>query len=142
MVQGFCLLPKPCPRRCYLIVDKPLIQYAVEEAAAAGIEEFIFVTGRNKSAIEDHFDHSFELEETLNAKGKGVALKTVRNMIHEPGTVFYVSTGAFGSWSRCLVRPPSINNEPVAVLLADDLIFGRAAWQKWLLPIRAAIWLQ
>ena len=81
---------KAMPKEMLPVVDKPLIQYAVEEAAAAGIEEFIFVTGRNKSAIEDHFDHSFELEETLYAKGKDTALKTVRDMIHQPGTVFYV----------------------------------------------------
>ena len=61
---------KAMPKEMLPVVDKPLIQYAVEEAAAAGIEEFIFVTGRNKTAIEDHFDHSFELEAALQAKGK------------------------------------------------------------------------
>ena len=65
---------KALPKEMLPVVDKPLIQYAVEEAAAAGIEEFIFVTGRNKTAIEDHFDHSFELEKTLLAKGKAAAL--------------------------------------------------------------------
>ena len=104
---------------------QPLIQYAVEEAAAAGIEEFIFVTGRNKSAIEDHFDHSFELEETLNTKGKDTALKTVRDMIHQPGTVFYVrqqEPAGLGHAIWCARH--LINDEPVAVLLADDLIIG------------------
>ena len=116
---------KAMPKEMLPIVDKPLIQYAVEEAAAAGIEEFIFVTGRNKSAIEDHFDHSFELEETLYAKGKDTALKTVRDVIHRPGTVFYVrqqEPAGLGHAVWCARH--LINDEPVAVLLADDLILG------------------
>ena len=72
---------KALPKEMLPIVDKPLIQYAVEEAAEAGIEEFIFVTGRNKSAIEDHFDHSFELEATLTAKNKQQALDKVQQMV-------------------------------------------------------------
>ena len=118
---------KALPKEMLTVVDKPLIQYAVEEAAAAGIEEFIFVTGRNKSAIEDHFDHSFELEETLHAKGKDAALKTVRDMIYEPGTVFYVrqqEPAGLGHAVWCARH--LINDEPVAVLLADDLIFGNS----------------
>ena len=116
---------KAMPKEMLPVVDKPLIQYAVEEAAAAGIEEFIFVTGRNKSAIEDHFDHSFELEEVLCAKGKDTALKTVRDMIYQPGTVFYVrqqEPAGLGHAVWCARH--LINDEPVAVLLADDLIFG------------------
>ena len=116
---------KAMPKEMLPIVNKTLIQYAVEEAAAAGIEEFIFVTGRNKSAIEDHFDHSFELEETLYAKGKKTALKTVRDMIHQPGTVFYVrqqEPSGLGHAVWCARH--LINDEPVAVLLADDLIIG------------------
>ena len=74
---------KALPKEMLPIVDKPLIQYAVEEAADAGIEEFIFVTGR-KSAIEDHFDHSFELESTLITKNKNQALGTVRQMMRNP----------------------------------------------------------
>ena len=118
---------KALPKEMLTVVDKPLIQYAVEEAAAAGIEEFIFVTGRNKSAIEDHFDHSFELEKTLHTKGKDAALKTVRDMIYEPGTVFYVrqqEPAGLGHAVWCARH--LINNEPVAVLLADDLIFGKS----------------
>jgi UTP--glucose-1-phosphate uridylyltransferase len=118
---------KALPKEMLTVVDKPLIQYAVEEAAAAGIEEFIFVTGRNKSAIEDHFDHSFELEETLHAKGKDAALKTVRDMIYKPGTVFYVrqqEPAGLGHAVWCARH--LINDEPVAVLLADDLIFGNS----------------
>ena len=81
---------KAMPKEMLPVVDKPLIQYAVEEAAAAGVEEFIFVTGRNKSAIEDHFDHSTELENVLQAKGKSEALITVQQMMREPGSVSYV----------------------------------------------------
>ena len=116
---------KALPKEMLPVVDKPLIQYAVEEAAAAGIEEFIFVTGRNKTAIEDHFDHSFELEETLIAKGKAAALETVRGMIHEPGNVAYVrqqEPAGLGHAVWCARH--LIHDEPVAVLLADDLILG------------------
>ena len=81
---------KAMPKEMLPVVDKPLIQYAVEEAAEAGVEEFIFVTGRNKTAIEDHFDHSFELEATLQAKGKTGALELVKAMLHNPGAVQYV----------------------------------------------------
>ena len=91
---------KALPKEMLPVVDKPLIQYAVEEAAAAGIDEFIFVTGRNKSAIEDHFDHSYELEKTLIAKGKTDALAMVHDMIHKPGAVSYVMPyGAPEIWS-------------------------------------------
>jgi len=116
---------KALPKEMLPVVDKPLIQYAVEEAAAAGIEEFIFVTGRNKTAIEDHFDHSFELEETLFAKGKAAALETVRGMIHEPGAVAYVrqqEPAGLGHAVWCARH--LIHDEPVAILLADDLILG------------------
>ena len=116
---------KAMPKEMLPIVDKPLIQYAVEEALAAGIEEFIFVTGRNKTTIEDHFDHSFELEEALFAKGKAEALETVRGMIHNPGTVAYVrqqEPAGLGHAVWCARN--LIHDEPVAVLLADDLILG------------------
>ena len=116
---------KAMPKEMLPIVDKPLIQYAVEEALAAGIEEFIFVTGRNKSAIEDHFDHSFELEQTLYAKGKDMALQTIRDMVCKPGTVFYVrQQEPVGLGHAVWCARHLINNEPVAVLLADVLIFG------------------
>src|SRR5262244_3842083 len=75
---------KAIPKEMLSVVDKPLIQYAVEEAQAAGFEEFIFVTGRGKSAIEDHFDHSYELEATLTARGKKAELALVRDWM--PGS--------------------------------------------------------
>ena len=78
---------KAMPKEMLPVVDKPLIQYAVEEAAAAGVEQFIFVTGRNKTAIEDHFDHSTELESVLVEKNKTQALEVVSRMLQEPGAV-------------------------------------------------------
>ena len=116
---------KAMPKEMLPVVDKPLIQYAVEEAAEAGVEEFIFVTGRNKTAIEDHFDHSFELEETLAAKGKDEALHRVKDMLHTPGSVFYVrqqQPAGLGHAVWCARH--LVGSEPVAVLLADDLILG------------------
>ena len=116
---------KAMPKEMLPVVDKPLIQYAVEEAADAGVEEFIFVTGRNKTAIEDHFDHSYELEETLAAKGKDEALHLIKDMLHNPGSVFYVrqqQPAGLGHAVWCARH--LIGSEPVAVLLADDLILG------------------
>jgi len=116
---------KALPKEMLTVVDKPLIQYAVEEAADAGIEEFIFVTGRNKSAIEDHFDHSVELEATLAAKGKKQALDMVQQMMRNPGSVIYVrqqEPAGLGHAVWCARH--LAQSEPVAVLLADDLILG------------------
>ena len=119
---------KSMPKEMLPIVDKPLIQYAVEEAANAGIEEFIFVTGRNKSSIEDHFDHSTELEQTLSAKNKIDALKLIKNMMRAPGSVSYVrqqDPSGLGHAIWCARN--FVHDEPVAVLLADDLILGKSA---------------
>lgn len=114
---------KSMPKEMLPVVDKPLIQYAVEEAVEAGVEEFIFVTGRGKSAIEDHFDHSTELEFSLESRGKTDALKLVRNMMRDPGSVAYIrqqEPAGLGHAIWCARH--LISNEPVAVLLADDLI--------------------
>ncbi|CAI8243246.1 MAG: UTP--glucose-1-phosphate uridylyltransferase [SAR116 cluster bacterium] len=113
------------------IVDKPLIQYAVEEAAAAGIEQFIFVTGRNKSAIEDHFDHSFELEHSLAVRGKDAAMDVVGGMMKVPGSVIYVrqqQPAGLGHSVWCARH--LVGDEPVAILLADDLIKGRSCMKE------------
>jgi len=119
---------KAMPKEMLPVVDKPLIQYAVEEAAAAGIEQFIFVTGRNKTAIEDHFDHSTELEAVLIEKDKADALQVVRRMLREPGSVSYVrqqEPAGLGHAVWCARH--LVGAEPVAVLLADDLILGAPA---------------
>ena len=118
---------KALPKEMLPVVDKPLIQYAVEEAAAAGVEDFIFVTGRNKSAIEDHFDHSHELESTLEVKGKNDALTVVNDMIREAGSVSYVrqqEPAGLGHAVWCARK--LAHDQPVAVLLADDLILGKS----------------
>lgn len=116
---------KSMPKEMLPIVDKPLIQYAVEEAAEAGIEQFIFVTSRGKSAIENHFDHSFELENNLLSKGKRDTLKTAQEMLKIPGSFAYVrqqEPAGLGHAVWCARH--LIGNEPVAVILADDLIYG------------------
>lgn len=122
---------KAMPKEMLPIVDKPLIQYAVEEAAAAGIEQFIFVTGRNKSAIEDHFDHSFELEHSLAVRGKDAAMDVVGGMMKVPGSVVYVrqqQPAGLGHAVWCARH--LVGDEPVAILLADDLIKGRSCMKE------------
>ena len=122
---------KAMPKEMLPIVDKPLNQYAVEEAAAAGIEQFIFVTGRNKSAIEDHFDHSFELEHSLAVRGKDAAMDVVGGMMKVPGSVIYVrqqQPAGLGHAVWCARH--LVGDEPVAILLADDLIKGRSCMKE------------
>ena len=116
---------KAMPKEMLPIVDKPLIQYALEEAREAGIEEFIFVTGRAKSAIEDHFDHSVELEQALIEHGKLDALRSVRDSMPAPGHVSFTrqqKPQGLGHAVWCARN--FIGDEPFAVLLADDLILA------------------
>jgi UTP--glucose-1-phosphate uridylyltransferase len=117
---------KAMPKEMLPVVDKPLIQYAVEEARAAGIEEFIFVTGRDKTAIEDHFDHSYELESQLAARGKGRELEAIRQWVPSPGQIAYTrQQKPLGLGHAVWCARNLIGNEPFAVLLADDLILSR-----------------
>jgi UTP--glucose-1-phosphate uridylyltransferase len=105
------------------IVDKPLIQYAVEEAVAAGITDMIFVTGRSKRAIEDHFDKAYELETELELRGKIQTLEFVRNILPRNINCIYIRQAeALGLGHAVLCAKPAIGDEPFAVLLADDLI--------------------
>ena len=116
---------KAVPKEMLPVVDKPIIQYAVEEAANAGIEQFIFVTSRGKSSIENHFDHSFELENNLLSKGKKETLKTAQEMLKIPGSFADVrqqEPAGLGHAVWCARH--LVGNEPVAVILADDLIKG------------------
>ena len=116
---------KALPKEMLPVVDKPLIQYAVEEARAAGIEEFIFVTGRGKSAIEDHFDHSTELRDALMARDKKAELDSVEDMLLEPGQVAYIRQQApLGLGHAVWCARNIARDEPVAVLLADDLVLA------------------
>ena len=117
---------KAQPREMLPIVDKPLIQYAVEEAYAAGIRHMIFVTGKNKRAIEDHFDTAYELENELEAAGKQELLAVARSVIPDDMDCSYVrQPRALGLGHAVLCAAPIVNDEPFAVLLADDLMSGR-----------------
>ncbi|MDI9408277.1 MAG: UTP--glucose-1-phosphate uridylyltransferase GalU [Candidatus Pacebacteria bacterium] len=114
---------KAMPKEMLPVVDKPLIQYAVEEARAAGIEEFIFVTGRGKSSIEDHFDYSSELKSALHSKGKDILWRLVESTTLPPGKVAYTrQPEPLGLGHAVWCAKPLIGDEPFAVILADDLI--------------------
>jgi UTP--glucose-1-phosphate uridylyltransferase len=114
---------KAQPKEMLPIVDKPLIQYAVEEAVAAGITEMIFITGRNKRAIEDHFDTAYELEAELEASNKQALLELVRTVIPKNITCIYIRQSApLGLGHAVLCARPVVGNEPFAVLLADDFM--------------------
>ena len=118
---------KASPKEMLPVVDKPLIQYAVEEAAAAGITEMIFVTGRGKRTIEDHFDKAYELEAELQLHGKRKLLEEVRNLLPAGLTYVYVRQAeARGLGHAVLCAKPLVGNEPFAVILADDLIDGES----------------
>lgn len=114
---------KASPKEMLPIVDKPLIQYAVEEAAAAGITEMIFVTGRGKRSIEDHFDKAYELEAELASHGKVKLLKEIQTLLPDNIHYSYVrQSEALGLGHAVLCARPLVGDEPFAVVLADDLI--------------------
>ncbi len=116
---------KAAPKEMLPIVDKPLIQYAVEEAYSAGIRQMIFVTGRTKRAIEDHFDTAYELETELEAAGKHELLSLVQRIKPEDMICVYVrQPRALGLGHAVLCAEPLVGDEPFAVLLADDLMVG------------------
>ncbi|MFN0316920.1 MAG: UTP--glucose-1-phosphate uridylyltransferase GalU [Burkholderiales bacterium] len=119
----FLPVTKASPKEMLPIVDKPLIQYAVEEAVAAGITHMIFITGRNKRAIEDHFDKAYELETELTMRGRQRLLDQVRNIVPRHVNCTYVrQTEALGLGHAVLCAKPVVGDEPFAVILADDLI--------------------
>ena len=114
---------KAMPKELMPIVDKPLIQYAAEEAIAAGIDTLIFVTGRNKRAIEDHFDNNLELEMALRARGKENEAEMVKNILpKEVDCIFVRQPEQLGLGHAVLCAEPAVGNDPFAVLLADDFI--------------------
>lgn len=114
---------KAQPKEMLPIVDKPLIQYAVEEAVAAGVTELIFITGRNKRAIEDHFDKAYELESELEAAGKQALLDVVRGVIPKNVNCIYIrQSEPLGLGHAVLCARPIVGDEPFAVLLADDFM--------------------
>ena len=105
------------------IVDKPLIQYALEEAVEAGCTEMVFITGRNKRTIEDHFDKAYELESELSIRNKEKLLASVQNIVPQNVSCMYIRQAeALGLGYAVLCAKPAVGNEPFAVILADDLI--------------------
>ena len=124
---------KSMPKEMLTVVDKPLIHYAVEEAQAAGIEEFIFVTGRGKSVIEDHFDHSYELDDTLAARSKSAELEAIRAWMPGAGQVAYTrQQEPLGLGHAVWCARNLVGDEPFAVLLADDLVLAKTPCLKQL----------
>ena len=122
----FLPVTKASPKEMLPIVDKPLIQYAVEEAAEAGITEMIFITGRTKRAIEDHFDKAYELEVELEARGRKETLEELRSMLPRGMNCIYMrQSEALGLGHAVLCARPVVGPEPFAVILADDFIDGK-----------------
>ena len=136
--MGTRFLPatKASPKEMMSIVDKPLIQYAVEEALDAGVTEMIFITGRNKRSIEDHFDKAYELESELAAKNKQKLLDIVRNVLPKGVTCVYIrQPEALGLGHAVLCAKPAVGDEPFAVILADDLIDGDTSELKLMVDL-------
>jgi UTP--glucose-1-phosphate uridylyltransferase len=127
---------KASPKEMMPIVVKPLIQYAVEEAVAAGITDMIFVTGRSKRAIEDHFDKAYELETELEVRGKTQTLEFVRNILPKNINCIYIRQAeALGLGHAVLCAKPAVGDEPFAVLLADDLLDGNPPVMKQMVDL-------
>ena len=130
---------KAMPKEMLPVVDKPLIQYAVEEAAAAGITQMIFITGRSKRSIADHFDRAPELEAELAAKGKFELLEVVRNISPDTESFIYIrQSEPLGLGHAVLCAEAVVGNEPFAVILADDLIDAEQSVIGQLADARAA----
>ena len=127
---------KASPKEMLPVVDKPLIQYAVEEALAAGITDLIFVTGRTKRAIEDHFDKAYELETELKMRGKTKLLESLHNMLPSNVNCVYVrQSEALGLGHAVLTASRLIGDEPFAVILADDLLHGQPPVLKQMVDV-------
>jgi UTP--glucose-1-phosphate uridylyltransferase len=140
--MGTRFLPatKAMPKEMLPVVDKPLIQYAVEEAREAGIEEFIFVTGRGKTTIEDHFDRSIELESVLGGKADNSTLADMLATMPEAGQVCYTrQQSPMGLGHAVWCARHLVGDEPFAVLLADDLIYGETSCLKQMTDAQASI---
>jgi len=138
MGSRFLPATKATAKEMLPVVDKPLIQYAVEEAVAAGITDMVFITGRNKRAIEDHFDKAYELEATLEAQGKKELLRIVQQVVPKHINCIYIRQAEpLGLGHAVLCALPVIQNEPFAVILADDLIDGEPAVVKQMVEVFA-----
>ena len=138
MGSRFLPATKATAKEMLPIVDKPLIQYAVEEAVAAGITDMVFITGRNKRAIEDHFDKAYELEAMLEAQGKLELLRTVQSVVPKHVNCIYIRQAEpLGLGHAVLCAQPIVQDEPFALILADDLIDGNTPVMKQLVEVFA-----
>jgi len=126
---------KAQPKEMLPIVDKPVIQYIVEEAVRAGIEQIVFVTGKHKRAIEDHFDTNFELEYVLEKKGKEELLKLVRGVTNLAEIIYIRQKEPLGLGHAILTAEPVIGNEPFAILLGDDIMVSEPPAIKQLMDV-------
>ncbi|HEY0665175.1 MAG TPA: UTP--glucose-1-phosphate uridylyltransferase GalU [Gallionella sp.] len=136
MGSRFLPATKASPKEMMPVVDKPLIQYAVEEAVAAGITDMVFITGRNKRAIEDHFDTAYELEAELGSRGKDELLRMVKEVIpRHVNCIFIRQPSALGLGHAVLCAQSVVNGEPFAVILADDLIDGEPSVTKQMVDV-------
>lgn len=126
---------KAQPKEMLPLVDKPIIQYGVEEALAAGCDQIIIVTGRGKTAIEDHFDQSYELENLLQAKGKTDLLNIVREISDMIHLAYVRQKEALGLGHAVLMARELVGNEPFAVLLADDVVDARVPCLKQMMEV-------
>jgi UTP--glucose-1-phosphate uridylyltransferase len=138
MGSRFLPATKATAKEMLPIVDKPLIQYAVEEAIEAGITDMVFITGRHKRAIEDHFDKAYELEAELAANGKDELLRIVQSVVPRNVNCIYIRQSApLGLGHAVLCAKPVVQDEPFAVLLADDLIDGQPSVLKQMVDVFA-----
>ncbi|MBI3445427.1 MAG: UTP--glucose-1-phosphate uridylyltransferase GalU [Magnetospirillum sp.] len=140
--MGTRFLPatKAMPKEMLPVVDKPLIQYAVEEAAAAGIEHFIFVTGRGKNALEDHFDHNPELERILKERGKFDLVEAVTSWMPKSGQISYTrQSEPLGLGHAVWCARDLVADEPFAVLLPDDLILAKTPCLKQMAAVHTEV---
>ena len=129
---------KAMPKEMLPVVDKPLIQYAVEEALTAGIEQFIFVTSRGKLLIEDHFDHAVELHSVLERRGKSKEIGDIRSIVLDPGQIVYTrQQEALGLGHAVWCAREVVGNEPFAVLLPDDLVLADTPCLKQMADVHA-----
>ena len=136
MGTRFLHATKASPKEMLPIVDKPLIQYAVEEAVAAGITDLIFIIGRTKRAIADHFDKAYELETELEQRGKKETLEELRNMLPSNVNCIYIRQAeALGLGHAVQCAYPAVGEEPFAVILADDLIDGEIPVMKQMVDL-------
>ena len=130
---------KASPKEMLPIVDKPLIQYAAEEAIAAGVTELIFITGRNKRSIEDHFDNASELEASLEASGKKEMLDALKSILpSHVSCIFIRQPKALGLGHAVLCAKPVVGNQAFSVILADDLIDAKVPVMQQMMAIYAA----